>query len=231
LKIENWNNHKIRFVEHKGEWWAVAVDVSKALDIKNTSKAMKRIPAENRAIYTLSTSEGINSAINQDVNILDEFGVYEFVFASKKKEAGEFRQWVFNLLKTLRQSLNLESYQVFRMMDKEHQKAAMAKLGNGLQQPTPKHYIKANTIANKAVSNIYGHAKMVKKDNMTAEMLETRQPILDDTANLIMLNERLGLDLSVSNRIYKAYCQDGVIAKIQELETRQKVDGDCEVAV
>ena len=33
-KIEQWNGHSIRFVEHNGEWWAVLADIAKALDLK-----------------------------------------------------------------------------------------------------------------------------------------------------------------------------------------------------
>ena len=32
MKKELWNGHKIRFVEIKNEWWAVAKDIADALD-------------------------------------------------------------------------------------------------------------------------------------------------------------------------------------------------------
>ena len=33
-KLEQWNGHSIRFVEHNGEWWAVLADIAKALELK-----------------------------------------------------------------------------------------------------------------------------------------------------------------------------------------------------
>ena len=49
-KIENWNGRSIRFVEKKpGDWWAVAADVAKALNLDNTTKVIKRIEGENQA--------------------------------------------------------------------------------------------------------------------------------------------------------------------------------------
>ncbi|KAF3370448.1 hypothetical protein BXA51_17875 [Enterococcus faecium] len=62
--------------------------------------------------------------------------------------------------------------------------------------------IKRNVIANKAVSTIYGHSKMVKKKDMTPEMLVDREPILDETVELMTVKEKYGLQFSVSEKIY-----------------------------
>lgn len=106
-------------------------------------------------------------------------------FKSRKKEAEAFQDWIFDIIKELRQSTGLEGFQVFRMLDKEHQKEAMTKLSHAITEPKPVDYIKANVIANKAVSTIYGHSKMVKKKDMTPEMLVDREPILDETVELM----------------------------------------------
>ncbi len=79
------------------------------------------------------------------------------------------------------------------MLDKDHQKDAMQQLRNALAQPKRVDFIKANTIANKAVSNKYGYPKMVKKDEMTPNMLIDRQQILEDTVNLMVVKESLDL--------------------------------------
>ena len=99
------------------------------------------------------------------------------------------------------------------MLDKEHQKEAMRRLNEGLRQPVKVNYIKANTIADKAVSNIYGFSKMLKKEEMTPDMLAKRQPILEDTVELMTVNEKYGLGLSVSESIY---------ARVAELESAGK---------
>lgn len=123
-------------------------------------------------------------------------------FKSRKKEAEAFQDWIFDIIKELRQSTGLEGFQVFRMLDKEHQKEAMTKLSHAITEPKPVDYIKANVIANKAVSTIYGHSKMVKKKDMTPEMLVDREPILDETVELMAVKEKYGLQFSVSEKIY-----------------------------
>lgn len=123
-------------------------------------------------------------------------------FKSRKKEAEAFQDWIFGIIKELRQSTGLEGFQVFRMLDKEHQKEAMTKLSHAITEPKPVDYIKANVIANKAVSTIYGHSKMVKKKDMTPEMLVDREPILDETVELMTVKEKYGLQFSVSEKIY-----------------------------
>lgn len=84
---------------------------------------------------------------------------------------------------------------MFRMLDKEHQKEMMGKLHKSLENPVRVDFIKANTIANKAVSTKYGFAKMVKKSSMTPEMLVDRQELLQDTVELMGVKEKYHLDI------------------------------------
>lgn len=197
MKTEIWNGHIIRFVEIDNEWWAIAKDVAGALDYAETRNMMNLVPSQYTSSCKLDDKVQKRSYI-----IISEFGIYKAVFGSHKKEAEEFQQWVFKVIKELRESTGLEGFQVFRMLDKEHQKAAMTKLSHAITEPQPKDYIKANTIANKAVSTIYGHSKMVKKEDMTPEMLVDREPILDETVELMAVKEKYGLQFSVSEKIY-----------------------------
>jgi prophage antirepressor-like protein len=139
--------------------------------------------------------------------IVNEIGIYDAIFSSRKKEAREFKHWVFNMLKTLRESTGLEGFQVFRMLDKEHQKEAMAKLKASLEHPVRVDFIKANTIANKAVSIKYDRPKMLKKGQMTPQMLAYRQQVLEDTVNLMGVVDKFKLPVSVSQAIYGKYAQ------------------------
>lgn len=202
-KLEQWNGHSIRFVEHNGEWWAVAKDITSALGLKNNSRAISTLKGVTKS-YTL-TNGG-----NQQVTIIDEKAIYKLVFKSRKKEAEEFQDWVFEIIKQLRQQSGLEGFQAFRMLDKQHQKNAMTLLSNGLQgvnkEAKPKDMMKANTIANKAISNKYGYPKMVKKSEMTEPMLRDREQVLDETVELMLIKERYGLNFSVANTIYGKTC-------------------------
>ncbi|MEC0237787.1 BRO family protein [Paenibacillus kribbensis] len=198
IRTETWLGHSIRFVEKvPGEWWAVAADVAEALGLKQVSRAVSSLKDG------VTTSKVIDRlGREQEVNVLSEKAIYRLVFKSKKKEAEAFQDWVFEMLKHLRQSTGLEGFQIFRMLDKDHQKEAMQKLRSSLKQPVRVDFIKANTIANKAVSSKYGHPKMLKKDQMTPDMLVSRQDILEDTVDLMGTKERFGLDIAVSQTIY-----------------------------
>ncbi|MBG9368183.1 BRO family protein [Streptococcus sp. NLN64] len=195
MKTEQWNGYPIRFVDHEGEWWAVAKDITDALGIKNTGQALANLKGISKT-YTL-TNRG-----TQKVLIIDEKSIYRLVFKSRKKEAEQFQDWVFEVIKNLRQAAGLEGFEVFRMLDKEHQKQAMKRLSDGLEHAQQVDLIKANTIANKAVSNLYGLPKMVKKNAMSEAMLKDREQILDDTVELMTVKERYGLPISVSKAIY-----------------------------
>ncbi|MTK08437.1 MAG: phage repressor protein [Hungatella sp.] len=198
MKTEIWNGYQIRFVEKDGEWWAVAKDVALALGYQLTTNMTRTLDKKDKGMHKVNTLGGV-----QELLVVSEFGIYDAVFGSHKKEAKEFKRWVFNVLKDLRQSVGLEGFQVFRMLDKDHQKEAMAKLKRGLKKAGKPDYIKSNVIANKAVSKKYGYPKMVKKADMTPEMLVDRQELLDSTVELMGIKEKYNLNLSVSEEVYK----------------------------
>lgn len=204
LKTDNWNNHLIRFVEKDGEWWAVGQDVAKALGYANTAHMFRMVDEKDKGIHKMdTTSDKAKSPNTQEMLILNEFGIYQCVFNSHKPEAREFKRWVYGMIKELRQATGLEGFQVFRMLDKEHQKEAMRNLQKSLKQPVRVDFIKANTIANKAISNKHGYSKMVKKADMTPQMLVEREEVLDDTVELMGVNDKYQLGISVSEQIYK----------------------------
>ncbi|HFU7036239.1 TPA: BRO family protein [Streptococcus agalactiae] len=52
------------------------------------------------------------------------------------------------------------------------------------------------------IVNEFGYSKMVKKSEMTPDMLVAREMILDDTVELMGIKEKFGLNISVSESIY-----------------------------
>jgi predicted RNA binding protein with dsRBD fold (UPF0201 family) len=63
-------------------------------------------------------------------------------------------------------------------------------------------YIKANTVVNKAVSNLFGFPKMLKKDEMSDDMIEVRGRVLDD---YLKLYEVLEDNAKVKTILYDKY--------------------------
>lgn len=209
-KTEIWNGHEIRFVEKEsGEWWAVAQDVTSALGIKNTSEAVngnpkkkaRGLPETDKGVCKLYTPGGA-----QDILTVSEKGIYRLIMRSHKPEAESFQDWIYDVIKVLRAESGLESHQIFDFIgDKRLHVDMMKRLQVGLGEATKKDYCTAHSIANKCVSTMHGFQKMLKKDAMTPEMLADRQPILADTVDLIVMNRKFGLGLSVSEAVYNKY--------------------------
>lgn len=127
-KIEVWKNYKIRFVElEPGEWWAVLKDVCDALGLK-TFDVSRRIPADCMERIAVPTSDmGSNHIrsrgdnLTREMLVINEIGIYEALFASRKLEARQFRYWAATIMQRLRKFAGLESYEVMKMTDKKYQ--------------------------------------------------------------------------------------------------------------
>ena len=208
MKRESWAGHSIRFVERSGEWWAVAQDVCEALGLRYVTKAMKSLKnVQQYNVCDLNNSQVSSNGVRnmQTMNIIGEKDIYRLIFRSRKPEAEAFQDWVYETIRELRKASGLEGYETFKLLDKEHQKEAMKKLHDSIaasREPVKVDYIKANTIANKAVCNRHGIPKMVSKAAMSAEMLKERERVLEDVVALMELNERYGAGMSVSAIIY-----------------------------
>jgi len=216
MKTELWNGHPIRFVERSGEWWAVAKDVCDALDIDNTTQAVQQMEARlkeagicdlfSKDITLPSKSDSPKARKTQDMVCVNELGLYELIFASRKKEAVQFRHWVTKLLKSLREALGYEAYKTMSFVDSvknHHLNMDVIKEALNPQSKTP--YLKAQSITNKCVANIIGETKAIGKDELKArypEMIPLRDEILTATAELMAVNEKYDIGLSVSKTIY-----------------------------
>lgn len=199
VKVEKWLDHEIRFVEvSENEWYGIAKDIADALGYRDTNSMTKHL---KRKYLTHARLAGMN----QKFIAMSEQGIYKAITRSQRPEAEEFEDWIFNMLKTMRKESGLEGFQIFRMLDKEHQREMMKKLSRSLETPGKPDFIKANTIANKAVSTKFGHPKMLKKEQMTPQMIVERQSILDDTVTLMAVADQFGLEISVSEKIYSKY--------------------------
>ena len=200
------NDKEIRFLERDGESWAVASDVSKILDFRDAHTAVRVLPEHVRGTLKVRTTSDKKKARKyQDYTVINEKGIYRLVMRSNKSEALNFQDWICDVLVELRQATGLKGYEAFRMLDKQKQKEAMAIIQRAHKSDKPINYIKANTIANKAVSTAFGYKKMIGKDEMTPDMLEVRQAILDDVVKLTETKQQFNLDIKVSKSIYDKY--------------------------
>ena len=77
---------EIRIIEIENEPWFVAKDICEALEIKNTTQAIGRLDEDERTM--------LNIGRQGNTNIINEYGLYNLILASRKKEAREFKRWI-----------------------------------------------------------------------------------------------------------------------------------------
>jgi anti-repressor protein len=85
-KLFDFRGQQLRVVQQNNEPWFVVPDVCKILDLSNPSMVMQRLEEDERSKFNLGR-QGVT-------NIVNESGLYEMIFASRKVEAKIFRKWV-----------------------------------------------------------------------------------------------------------------------------------------
>jgi prophage antirepressor-like protein len=89
-------------VDEQGEPWWVAKEVCDALGIVNTGNAVGRLDEDEKS-YIRRTDLGLNPG--KDMVIVNEPGLYELTFTSKKPSAKVFKRWIKrDVLPTIRKS-------------------------------------------------------------------------------------------------------------------------------
>lgn len=127
IRIENWCGYDIRFVNIRGNWYAVLKDLCDALGLR-PAKVNERLSPDMLEKVVIPTSEVPSKDVtssrarkSQQMLAVSEEGIYETLFASRKLEARKFRRWTFKTLKRLRGDVGLKGYEVLKMTDSEVQ--------------------------------------------------------------------------------------------------------------
>lgn len=90
LKIfENAEFGRIRAVDRDGEPWFVAADVCRALELGNSRQALTRLDDDEKGVISADTPGG-----KQEMNVVNEPGLYSLVLGSRKPEAKAFKRWI-----------------------------------------------------------------------------------------------------------------------------------------
>ncbi len=88
---------EIRVLEINNEPYFVAKDVCKILELSNPTMAISRLDEDERT--------KLNLGRQGEVNIVNEYGLYNLILASRKKEAKDFKRWVTHeVLPSIRQT-------------------------------------------------------------------------------------------------------------------------------
>lgn len=84
----------IRTLVRDGEPWFVAVDVCKAMDVKNSRDAIVRLDSDEKMTVGLTDSHSGRRGGAQSITIVNEPGMYTLVLGSRKPEAKTFKRWI-----------------------------------------------------------------------------------------------------------------------------------------
>ena len=76
----------VRIILQDNEPWFVAKDVCDCLEHTNTTMALQRLDADERA--------KLNLGRQGETNVINEYGLYSLVLSSRKPEAKEFKRWI-----------------------------------------------------------------------------------------------------------------------------------------
>ena len=127
MRTESWCGHNIRFVEVNGEWYAILKDICDALRLRSKDISQRLDPDMMERVCVYTSEDGSNGIRSRGENktrwmlAVNELGIYEALFASRRLEARKFRRWSATVLQKLRNHVGLEQYEVMRMTDADIQ--------------------------------------------------------------------------------------------------------------
>lgn len=127
MRTETWCRYSIRFVEIDGEWWAILKDICDALNLQSKHVAERLDPSMLERVKVEVSDTVLNDLRSRGKNktrwmlAVNELGIYEALFASRRLEARKFRRWSASVMQKLRSRVGLAGYEVMRMTDKDIQ--------------------------------------------------------------------------------------------------------------
>ena len=96
----SFNGSGMRSVQIGTESWFLAADVCALLEYANSRDAITRLEDDEKGVAQIDTLGG-----SQQMNVINESGLYNLIFGSTKPEAKAFRRWVTGVvLPSIRQT-------------------------------------------------------------------------------------------------------------------------------
>ncbi|OHX39203.1 BRO family protein [Cytobacillus oceanisediminis] len=88
-RVFDFKGQNLRTIIQNGQPWFVAKDVCDILELSNSRMALQRLDESEKGVSSIDTLGG-----KQSLSIVNESGLYELIFASRKIEAKMFKKWV-----------------------------------------------------------------------------------------------------------------------------------------
>lgn len=84
----------VRVVTNKNGEWFVATDVCSILEIGNTPQALTRLDDDEKMTIISNDSHSGQRGGAQQMNVVNEYGLWQLVLGSRKPQAKEFKRWL-----------------------------------------------------------------------------------------------------------------------------------------
>lgn len=99
-KVFEYEGRQVRTVIRDGEIWFVGKDVCDILEHSNSRMALDRLDDDEKGVSSTDTLGG-----KQEMQVVNEPGLYSLILGSRKPEAKVFKRWVTHeVLPTIRQT-------------------------------------------------------------------------------------------------------------------------------
>ena len=96
----SFEDHAVRVITQDAQPWFVLADVCDVLEHTNSRVVAERLDEDEKGVSIVYTPGG-----PQEMNIINESGLYNLIFTSRKPEAKRFRKWVTGeVLPSIRQT-------------------------------------------------------------------------------------------------------------------------------
>ncbi|HOV15391.1 MAG TPA: DUF1804 family protein [Spirochaetota bacterium] len=90
LKLFDFNDHLVRMrVDENGNPWWIAKDVCDVLELEHITNTLSRLEEDEKLTVTI-----LQSGQGRQMWVINESGLYNLIFQSRKPEAKAFRKWV-----------------------------------------------------------------------------------------------------------------------------------------
>ena len=88
----------IRICEEDGKEWFCLSDVCKALALTTPAKVKQRLSERGMNTIHTPTTNQYGATVMQQMSYIDEANLYRCIFQSRKAEAEQFQNWVFEIV-------------------------------------------------------------------------------------------------------------------------------------
>ncbi len=249
------NSQSIKIVYKNGIAWFIAKDVCNILGIKQPTRTLENFPDDEKSKVSITHFKEARFS-NNKVLCVNEIGLYRLIFQSRKKQAEEFKTWVFSeVLPQIRATGTYQKKSLTQLPDISHALKREKPIAEVLQIGKDLIQLKANTYhgdfllkLNKlgiSFSSASGYMKVYRQFSKHRTQLEdlsiSKLLILSrfETADIKTLfdgNEVNGLTLSSIKmlptrsfeKLYKSYSnnKNKLQQKLFDFETTQKIKQD-----